>query len=407
MDKCFGIALKGDNDCAAGQRGTTFAMEFGPKGSEDNPMQLTPIWSRMQSVPVLENVGPDLFKIKVLPGNRPVVLKGIARHWPAVGKAEQTLEQFAQYLGAFCNEREVSTLFGSPEIKGRFFYNSDMSGFNFEKRKQSLKSVLKSLIAHAAHQNAPAIYAGAVSVREHLPSFANYHTLDIFPDGTLPLASLWIGNRTRMAAHWDQASNVICVIRGRRRYTLFPTSEVRNLYFGPVDLTLGGRPISLVDFHNPDFERHPRFRQAIVHGEFAELFPGDGLFIPSLWLHYAESFDVLGVMINHWWQIGRAPVLNPYQAMLHALLSVGDLTESERAAWHALFDHYVFRLDDKTMDPQPSSSGLSGIMGPDKTLEVMLYLKDALDRATNSIAEGPDRVSPSSDSNSETSRSAW
>ena len=36
------------------------------------------------------------------------------------------------------------------------------------------------------------------------------------------LASLWLGNRTRIAAHYDLPDNLAVVAAGRRRFTVFP-----------------------------------------------------------------------------------------------------------------------------------------------------------------------------------------
>ena len=73
------------------------------------------------------------------------------------------------------------------------------------------------------------------------------------------------------AAHWDQPQNIACVISGRRRYTLFPTEQIKHLYIGPLDRTPAGAPVSLVDFEQPDFGRFPLFREALAHAEVAEL----------------------------------------------------------------------------------------------------------------------------------------
>ncbi len=72
-----------------------------------------------------------------------------------------------------------------------------------------------------------------------------------------PLFSVWVGNRTRIAAHQDVPDNIACVAVGHRRFTLFPPEQLRNLYIGPLELTPAGQPVSLVDFAAPDYDRFP------------------------------------------------------------------------------------------------------------------------------------------------------
>ena len=160
------------------------------------------------------------------------------------------------------------------------------------------------------------------------------------------LTSLWIGNRSRTAAHWDLPQNLACVVAGRRRFTLFPIDQVANLYVGPLDFTPAGQAISLVDINDPDFGRHPRFREALAHAEVAELEPGDALYMPSLWWHHVETLGDFGAMVNLWWRDGPDYMATPMLTLFHALLTLRDLPENERASWRVLFDHYIFQTGD-------------------------------------------------------------
>src|SRR3546814_18893261 len=103
-----------------------------------------------------------------------------------------------------------------------------------------------------------------------------------------PLASVWIGNRSRIPAHQDLPDNLACVAVGRRRVTLFPPDQLANLYIGPLDFTPAGQAISLVDFAAPDLARFPRFAEALRHAQVAELGPGDAVFIPRMWWRTEE-----------------------------------------------------------------------------------------------------------------------
>ena len=106
------------------------------------------------------------------------------------------------------------------------------------------------------------MYAGGIPIRKHLPGLSRYSGDDAgYEQATL--ISLWLGNRTHTAAHWDQSQNLACVVAGRRRFTLFPPEQLKNLYVGPLEFTLAGQPTSLVDIDAPDLENHPRFAEAL------------------------------------------------------------------------------------------------------------------------------------------------
>jgi hypothetical protein len=129
---------------------------------------------------------------------------------------------------------------------------------------------------------------------------------------------------------------------GRRRFTLFPPEQVENLYPGPLEPTPGGQVVSMVDFRTPDFGRYPRFREALAAAEVAEMEPGDVLFYPALWWHHVEATGAFNVMINYWWNAVPAFMDTPQNTLLHGLLSLRDRPDTEKRAWRALFDYYVF-----------------------------------------------------------------
>jgi ribosomal protein L16 Arg81 hydroxylase len=171
--------------------------------------------------------------------------------------------------------------------------------------------------------------------------------------------SVWLGNRTCIAAHFDLPDNLACVVAGRRRFTLFPPDEVGNLYVGPLDLTPAGQAISLVDMRQPDLSRHPRFAQALQRAQVAELGPGDALFIPSLWWHQVEALEPFNVLVNYWWRQSPEYMDSPMATLMLALLTMRDLPPAQRQAWRALFQHYIFDANEQTaahIPPQARSA---------------------------------------------------
>ncbi len=297
--------------------------------------------------PVAEFAGP--FDSGVLPDAvraslRPLVLRGFVADWPLVRAAQTGARAAIEHLRSFDAGRSVTAFIGPPEIDGRFFYNADLSGFNFASQRHHLAIVLDTLSAELDNPAPPAIYVGSTTIETTLPGLLPEATLRMAaPDA---LASIWLGNRTRIAAHQDLPDNLACVVAGRRRFTLFPPAQLPNLYIGPLDFTPAGQPISLVDFAAPDFARFPRFAEALRHACVVELAPGDALFIPSMWWHHIEALDAFNALVNYWWRRAPAYMDTPMIALMTAILSIRDLPANERAIWHDVFRHYVFECDD-------------------------------------------------------------
>ncbi len=161
-----------------------------------------------------------------------------------------------------------------------------------------------------------------------------------------PLVSIWLGNRTVASAHYDMSNNIACCMVGRRRFTLFPPDQAANLYPGPLDPTPAGQVVTMVDFAAPDFDRFPRFREAMAAAQVAELEPGDVLVYPALWWHQVEALDSFNVLINYWWNSSPGFMDSPMNAVLYSLLSLRDRPDFEKRGWRELFDYYVFGPSD-------------------------------------------------------------
>ena len=281
----------------------------------------------------------------------PRVIRGLVRHWPVVAAARTSPAAVAAYLRRYYRNATVGAWFGPPEIGGRFFYNADLSGFNYRTAMVKFDAVLDLLEQHAADPNPPAVYVGSTTIDTCLPGFRDDN--DVTIPGMDALASLWLGNRARVAAHFDAPDNLACVAAGRRRFTLLPPSQLENLYVGPLEYTPAGQPISLVDFARPDFERFPRFRQALEHAQVVELEPGDALLIPSLWWHHVEALEPFNLLINYWWRRSPGYMGAPLDALLHALLALRGLPEEQREVWRRVFEHYVFAADESAVAHLP------------------------------------------------------
>jgi hypothetical protein len=282
---------------------------------------------------------------ELLQSQQPTILKGVAKNWEVARRGAQSAASAIEYIASFDSGRPVVGYSGAAEIGGRFFYNADATGLNFEARRVPLTEFLARIEAHLNDNDPPSFYVGSTDIGLFLPGIAEQNRLtlsDPMFDRNPPTVSIWMGNRTIATAHFDFSNNIACSLVGRRRFTLFPPEQVANLYPGPLHLTPGGQVVSMVDFGEPDFDRYPRFQDALAAAEIAELEPGDALFYPAMWWHHVEALEPFNVMINYWWNTSPAFIDTPMTTLLHAILSLRDRPAPEKQAWRALFEHYVF-----------------------------------------------------------------
>lgn len=336
-------------------------------------------WSQAPRVDEFEAVDRARFASEIQPAGQPAILRGLVKDWPAVRAAAESREALASLLRRFATAEPANVFEAAPELGGRYFYSDDLLGFNFERHQWPLGTLLDRLLEQAETERPRGYYAGGVPLPRCAPGLLTEHRHGLLDDGTEQLVSLWIGNRSRTAAHFDLPQNLAAVIAGPRRFIVLPPDRLPELYVGPLDRTLAGQPISLVDFLDPDLDAHPRFAEARRHALVAELAPGDVLYLPSMWFHHVESVDPLGAMINFWWRDAPEFMFTPMITLFHSLLSLRDLPERERAAWRVLFDHYVFQVDGDPMAHLPEAArGMFGELTPDKVHRLRHYLAKVL-----------------------------
>ena len=290
----------------------------------------------------------------LLTSDTPWVARGYLEEWPVVQHAGEGAEKALEYLASFYQGRPISAFLAEPETNGRFFYNEDVSGFNFVQVDTRLDQVFSKLLSLKDESNPPSLYVGSTQTSVWLPGFNEAHPLPMALPGVM--TSLWIGNQSRVAAHFDFPRNIAGCVIGQRRFTLFPPDQVGNLYVGPWDLTPAGQPISMVDFDNPDYKQFPRFAEAERNALVTMLDPGDVIYIPNMWWHQVESLSAINGLVNFWWQETPGVYGSPTEALKHAFLSIRSLPLHQRNALKSLFDHYVFAEDTQHLEHLPEAS---------------------------------------------------
>ena len=287
----------------------------------------------------------------------PLVIKNFLEHWPLVQAARQGAETIQQLLIQHYNNQPVHLMYADETVKGRLFYNDDLTGFNFTRSQVALNAVFKDINAVEGLECPPTYYVGSTAIDHAFPGLRSQNDLTFLADKAL--ASIWMGNQSRISAHYDAPDNIACVVAGKRRFTLFPPEQISNLYIGPIDFTPAGQPASLVDFHAPDFEKYPRFKQALKHAQVAELSAGDAIYIPANWWHHIEAMDKFNVLINYWWRQVDDHIGVPNDALLHAMLAIRELPVAQRQAWQHIFDYYIFNPQKQSHIPEHALGVLS------------------------------------------------
>lgn len=335
----------------------------------------------MVPIPEIGTVTPETFRNEILPTGQPVVIRGLVRNWPIVQVARSSNEAFCQYLKRFDRGYQVDTAYGPPSIRGRLFYNDDLSGLNCRMEQSKLATSLDYLLEHIDDEPAPALAIQSVVISRYYPGLQLENQLNpgLVPEGVEP--RLWLGNRVTVAAHYDSSENIACCVAGTRRFTLFPPEQVANLYVGPFELTPAGATISMVDFDNPDYEKYPRFKDAEEAALVADLEPGDAIYIPYLWWHHVRSRDKVNGLINYWWAQAEEQRGDPRNALIHAMMSIKSLSPSHRNAWRAMFEHYVFEANGQPGAHLPEARrGILGDMKPEALKKLRMALSRALSR---------------------------
>ncbi|GHA13354.1 cupin [Arenicella chitinivorans] len=294
----------------------------------------------IKSISEISVTGADALPAYIFDAKEPLVLRGLASDWEIVSAAHGSDKHVADYLLNFDQGTPLTVYQGNPEIKGRIFYNESMTGFNFERTRQTMSAVLAALFAEADDAEPNTYYVGSTLVDRWLPGFRAHNDLPI--GHREHLTSLWFGNRSLIAAHYDVPSNIAVCAAGRRQFTLFPPEQAENLYIGPLDLTPSGQPISLVNADAPELDQFPKYRTALQAACQATLEPGDAIFIPSMWWHQVKSLDAFNVLVNYWWRATPAYMGAPLNALQHAVLSIRELPPEQRVVWRDIFERYVF-----------------------------------------------------------------
>ncbi len=110
----------------------------------------------MKDVRVIDGLAADNLPIsELIEEGEPAILKAVAADWPLVRKGLEGASAAIEYLSGFDAGKPVVGYVGKPEIGGRFFYNDEMTGLNFEARRVPFKDFLERIAGHLDRRRRP------------------------------------------------------------------------------------------------------------------------------------------------------------------------------------------------------------------------------------------------------------
>lgn len=249
-------------------------------------MSLTPA----RQIDELPSSELETFRKEFLNRNKPVVLKGLARDWPAF--SSWSLEYFKKA----CGDAPVGVRTPPPKM---YSENPDEHLEAIETHATQ-RLTLGGYMDILATDESTKTYLEAFPIREKLPElWKDVRLPSYIQEKQLFTSTLWVGPKgTTTSLHYDVPHNTLVQVMGRKQITLFAPGEISNLY--PISWLSVDFPLSSsVNISSPDLNRFPRFARATPYKTI--LHPGDGLFLPGCWWHEVHNMDITAA-VNFWWR---------------------------------------------------------------------------------------------------------
>lgn len=221
------------------------------------------------------DVSRDEFLAEYYSANRPVVLTGLMKTWPAMKTWSP------DYL---------QSCFGSAEIEVTTNRDADPDyevNLPRHRHRMTLSEYVDMVKASGVTNDHYVVARNHLFEKEGLSELLA--DIDMFPqlldsNDASGKVSLWFGPAgTITPLHHDFWNILLAQVHGRKRVRLVPPTQLRLVY-------LRNNVYSEVDCEAPDFDRHPLFARATVMD--VTLHPGEVLFLPVGWWHDVRSLDV-------------------------------------------------------------------------------------------------------------------
>lgn len=223
------------------------------------------------------------FQQEILKAQKPVVIENSIDEWKAL--SQWSPEYFAQRFG----ERKT-TVYKTQNAKVVF---SQKHGLTNE--EQSFSSFVQQITTPA---NSDVQTRVRCSVFNSLPELKeDFSVPEYCANGMKLQANLWFSGAPSVTRlHFDLPHNLLAQVYGQKRFILFGPEQTKNLY--QCSIRSSTPQFSEIDLTQTDTKKFPK----VIHTQPIQtiLSPGDLLFIPSRWWHYADSPEIT-MSLSFWW----------------------------------------------------------------------------------------------------------
>jgi len=220
-------------------------------------------------------VSREEFLERYYAANRPVILNGLMEDWPALGR---------------WNPQHLKTEYGDHLVEVMIGRSQDPRyEINRRSHKREVRfTVYVDMVTSAGESNDFYLVAnnGFFGRPEMRPLLEDIRFFDehLDPAKSSGCVYFWFGPAgTVTPLHHDEMNIILAQVYGRKQIILISPDQTHRIY-NEIGV------YSEVDCENPDYEKHPLFRE--VQRLQVILEPGEALFLPVGWWHHVRALDV-------------------------------------------------------------------------------------------------------------------
>ncbi len=224
---------------------------------------------KSRTIDVVSDISQEEFNGKYFFPQKPLVIKGLADHYPA-GK-KWTMDYIKQVCGDVMvdvydnNNRNSASAYTDPDLKMKFSqYAETLTSDEPTSLRMFLFNMFKSRPELRKDFPCPAIFKGVMGRIGFMFFGAKGITVRIHQD-------------------MDMSNVMLTQFHGRKRVVLVAPQYSRLLYKLPFNTH------SLIDLDNPNYDKYPGLKYIETFECILE--PGDSLYMPSGYWHYITYLD--------------------------------------------------------------------------------------------------------------------